>query len=142
MFITSLLVPGAFVPLTVEGTIVVDDTVASCYASFDHDLAHAFMAPVRFASSLYGPTPPKNSSNAASDAAAPDDILSTFAATFISSYVRMLKLIGQWLLPYGRWQADPLTTRSVGRHFPRDLSLIDVADSFLSRVYYAAVLAV
>ena len=31
---------GAYVPLTMEGNIVVDGILASCYASVDHDLAH------------------------------------------------------------------------------------------------------
>ena len=30
-----------------EGNIVVDNILASCYASFDHNLAHAAMLPVR-----------------------------------------------------------------------------------------------
>ena len=36
---------GAYVPLTVEGTILVDGVLASCYTSADHDLAHFAMAP-------------------------------------------------------------------------------------------------
>ena len=40
--------PGAFVPLTVEGTIVVDGVLASCYASFDHDWAHLLTTPFRW----------------------------------------------------------------------------------------------
>ena len=32
-------------PLTEEGNIVVDGVLASCYASFDHDLAHIAMVP-------------------------------------------------------------------------------------------------
>ena len=31
---------GAFVPLTMEGNIVADGVLSSCYASFDHGLAH------------------------------------------------------------------------------------------------------
>ena len=37
---------GAFVPLTMKGNIVVDGVLASCYASFDHDLAHFVMTPM------------------------------------------------------------------------------------------------
>ena len=40
--------PGAYVPLTGEGNIVVDGVLASCYPSIDHDLAHIGMAPMRW----------------------------------------------------------------------------------------------
>ena len=35
-------------PLTMEGNIIVDGVLASCYASFDHDLAHIAMAPMQW----------------------------------------------------------------------------------------------
>ena len=38
---------GAYVPLTTEGTIVVDEMLASCYADFDHDLAHLIVKPMQ-----------------------------------------------------------------------------------------------
>ena len=31
-----------------EGNIIVDDVLASCYASVDHDIAHITMAPIRW----------------------------------------------------------------------------------------------
>ena len=40
-------------PLTAEGTIVVDGVLASCYASFDHDWAHALTAPIRWFPALF-----------------------------------------------------------------------------------------
>ena len=39
---------GIYVPLTREGNIVVDGVLASCYGSFDHDLAHISMKPVQW----------------------------------------------------------------------------------------------
>ena len=41
------LVIGAYVPLTMEGNIIVDGVLASCYPSFHH-LAHAGMTPIRW----------------------------------------------------------------------------------------------
>ena len=45
--IQLLLYPGAFVPLTREGNIVVDGILASCHASGHHDLANIGMKPVQ-----------------------------------------------------------------------------------------------
>ena len=39
---------GAFVPLTMDGNVLVDGVLASCYASVDHDVAHFGMAPMRW----------------------------------------------------------------------------------------------
>ena len=47
-----IIVAGAFVPLTEDGTIMMDGVVASCYASFDHDLAHIAMTPMRWWSEI------------------------------------------------------------------------------------------
>ena len=40
------MIQGAFVPLTMEGNIMVDGVLASCHASIDHDLAHIGMMPI------------------------------------------------------------------------------------------------
>ena len=42
------VVPGAYVPLTVEGNLVVDGILASCYASCHHDLVHIAAVPVQW----------------------------------------------------------------------------------------------
>ena len=44
---SSFNIQGAHVPLTMEGNIVVDRVLASCYADFDHDLAHFTMKPIQ-----------------------------------------------------------------------------------------------
>ena len=47
-YITLLIFSsGAYVPLTEDGNIVVGGVLASCYASFDHDLAHFAMIPMQ-----------------------------------------------------------------------------------------------
>ena len=38
---------GVYVPLTMEGNVVVDGVLASCYTVFDHDFAHLTMAPMQ-----------------------------------------------------------------------------------------------
>ena len=43
---------GAYTPLTKEGNILVDDVLASCYASTHHDLAHIGMTPMRIFPSI------------------------------------------------------------------------------------------
>ena len=43
-----IFLSGAYVPLTEDGNIVVGGILASCYASFDHDLAHLAMVPMQW----------------------------------------------------------------------------------------------
>ena len=38
---------GTWAPLTMEGTLLVDGLLASCYASFSHDLVDLALAPVK-----------------------------------------------------------------------------------------------
>ena len=47
-FLDLYVLLGAYVPLTEEGNIMVDGVLASCYASFDHNLAHIVMAPLQW----------------------------------------------------------------------------------------------
>ena len=47
--ITNTKKTGAYAPLTLDGTIIVDGALASCYAVIDnHRLAHTALAPMRF----------------------------------------------------------------------------------------------
>ena len=43
-----MFILGAYVPLTADGNIVVDGVLASCYASFDHNLAHFVMSVIQW----------------------------------------------------------------------------------------------
>jgi hedgehog protein len=53
---TILQSKGIYAPLTMEGTVVVDGTVASCYAAtHSHTAAHAALAPARAQFRLRGP---------------------------------------------------------------------------------------
>ncbi|XP_040922196.1 sonic hedgehog protein A [Toxotes jaculatrix] len=77
---------GSFAPMTVQGTVVVDQVLASCYAAIeDHDLAHWALAPVRLAhwvSSLLFSSQPQGS--AQSDG--------------VHWYSKILYQLGTWLL--------------------------------------------
>ena len=74
------LLSGAYVPLTADGNIVVDQILASCYASFDHDLAHLMMTPMQWN---------------------PEIIEFIFGVNNeYSGYVNIAKEFGRWLLPY------------------------------------------
>ena len=44
----STYILGVYVPLTMEGNLVVDGIVASCYALCDHDLANFAMKPIQW----------------------------------------------------------------------------------------------
>ena len=44
----NFLFLGAYVPLTVEGNLIVNGVLASCYASVNHDLAHLGMTPIQW----------------------------------------------------------------------------------------------
>ena len=44
----NTLFPGAYVPLTKEGNIMIDGVLASCYTSADHDLVHLAMTPIQW----------------------------------------------------------------------------------------------
>ena len=41
-------IAGAYTPVTMEGNLIVDGILASCYAFFDHDVAHFGMTPLRW----------------------------------------------------------------------------------------------
>ena len=46
--------PGVFTPVTMDGNIVVDGVLASCYATVDHDLGHIAMTPIRLFPGMMG----------------------------------------------------------------------------------------
>ena len=75
--------PGAHVPLTREGNIIVDEVLVSCYASSaDHNLAHLSMAPLRWFS---------------------DIIQKIFGEDDeISAFVKINEELGKWILPCGQ----------------------------------------
>ena len=45
-YIYYAIILGAYVPITVDGNIIVNGVLASCHASFNNDLAHFMMKPV------------------------------------------------------------------------------------------------
>ena len=75
------LLTGAYVPLTNEGTIVVDGILASCYASLDHDLAHFALTPMKWF---------------------PNSIESIFGQNNgMQGYLNIAKTLGRYLVPNG-----------------------------------------
>ena len=44
--------PGVYAPLTLKGNIIIDEVLASCYASVPHDLARVGMTPIRLVSDV------------------------------------------------------------------------------------------
>ena len=46
--IQLVLILGAYAPLTKVGNIIVDGVLASCYAYFDHDMAHFMVTPMQW----------------------------------------------------------------------------------------------
>ena len=73
---------GAYVPLTQEGNLMVDEVLASCHASVDHNLAHLTMAPVQWFPDLTNWTFGEDSG--------------------FQIYVTVLEQLAKWLLPHGQ----------------------------------------
>ena len=70
---------GAYVPLTMEGNIVVNEVLASCYPSTHHDLAHFAMTPFRYFPQL---------------------IMSIFHdENGFSGFVKIMEDFGKWAIP-------------------------------------------
>ena len=72
---------GAFVPLTMEGTIIVDGVLASCYPSVEHDVAHFAVTPMRWFPGIA------------------DWVLGTQDG--VPVYVKTCEHIAQWMFPHG-----------------------------------------
>ena len=66
-----------------EGNIVVDGVVASCYASSDHDLAHFAMTPIRSFPKIMELIFGEDRGN--------------------SVYTKTAESLGKWLLPFGEF---------------------------------------
>ena len=48
----SFFLLGTYAPLTMEGNIVVDGVLASCYSGHDHDMAHFAVSPISWVTGL------------------------------------------------------------------------------------------
>ena len=72
---------GAFVPVTMEGNIMVDKVLASCYPSTDHDVLHIGMSPMRWFPMVTKWTFGEDNG--------------------LQAYVKILADLAQWLVPHG-----------------------------------------
>ena len=71
---------GAYIPLTMEGNIMVDGMLASCYPSAHHDVAHLGMAPIRWF---------------------PEIIECIFGVdNEFQVYVKIANYLGDWVMPF------------------------------------------
>ena len=80
LFIQKLshYVLGVYAPVTADGNIIVEGVLASCYASFDHDMAHFAMTPMQWY---------------------PEIISWLFGVNkFYPGYVSIAKEVGRWVL--------------------------------------------
>ena len=77
---------GAFVPLTIEGNIIVYRVPASCYPSADDDLAHLAMKPIQWIPEIIG------------------FIFSEDKGFQVS--VKVVEVFGSWFLPLGQQYND------------------------------------
>ena len=74
-----VLFPGAYVPLTSDGTILVNGVLASCYASSDHELVHLLMLPMTWFPEIL------------------EGIFSTEEG--LQVYLKVFKDLGRWIAP-------------------------------------------
>ena len=54
LYFFIFLTVGVYFPVTMEGSIVVDGVLASCYALINHDLSHLMLTPIRWFPGLTG----------------------------------------------------------------------------------------
>ena len=72
--------PDVYVPLTMEGNIVIDGVLASCHASVDHDLAQIGTKPIQWY---------------------PDVIELVFGyENEVPAYINVAETMGRWLMPH------------------------------------------
>uniref|UniRef100_A0A8D2IQS1 Hedgehog protein n=1 Tax=Varanus komodoensis TaxID=61221 RepID=A0A8D2IQS1_VARKO len=85
---------GAYAPLTAQGTILINQVLASCYAVIEeHSWAHWAFAPFRVAHALLATAPQRPLLAVLFAAAAADD-----APAGVHWYSRLLYRIGRWVL--------------------------------------------
>ncbi|CAG0920495.1 unnamed protein product [Notodromas monacha] len=114
---------GAFVPLTAEGNLIVDGTLASCYATFHHDWSHMALRPLI---SVVQQWPASQHT----------------VQAFTGHYVSFLKWAGNVLLPEGRLKFGDKRNTGVLKTISPETSPLDLVDSYAKKCFFSILTSV
>lgn len=101
--------PGAFVPITMDGTLIVDGVFVSCYTSFSHNIAHNVLAPIRWFPWLFETEESQHKEG-------------------VRTYAKILKYIGKTILPSNHYSQNDDDT--ILKH-SKTASALDTVAEFL-----------
>ena len=99
----QMAMEGLYSPLTIQGNIIVDDVLASCYSDFDsHGLQHLSFAPFRWMYRLFELASPKKPKLINVDSSTIQD------ENVVHWYAQGLHVLSNLLFPWKLWGGYPL----------------------------------